>query len=73
MSSEVIMEVRCIDCGKLLFKITDQRYIEIPCSRPRCRNKGQREVMIYDIQVGKIIEKRKDLTKNNFTGKIIIS
>ncbi len=66
-------EIRCIDCGKLLFKITEKRYIEIPCSRPRCRNKGEREVMIYDIQAEKIIGKRKELTKEYFTGRIILS
>ncbi len=67
------MEIRCIDCGKLLFKIIDNRYIEIPCSRARCRNKSvNREVMIYDIEQGKIIGKKKIKPLNIYTGKIIL-
>jgi phage FluMu protein Com len=58
-----IVEVRCGNCNKQLFKIIDDRYIEITCSRVGCDYKHRK--LIYDM-------KGKELTNKKFPGKIIL-
>lgn len=57
------VEVRCPDCNKMLFKVIDDRYIELPCTR--CDN----EKLIFDLLN---LKKDKELTKIKFAGRIII-
>ena len=55
-----VREVRCQRCGKLLFKIIDDEYIEIYCTRNTCKNK-----LIYKIP-------EKPLTEHIPSGKIVL-
>ncbi|MFW6122466.1 MAG: hypothetical protein ACOC80_16415 [Petrotogales bacterium] len=54
-----VVDIRCPECNKTLFKIIDDRYIEINCTR--CKAKK----LTYDL-------KKSALTKNKFPDRLIL-
>ncbi len=56
-----IVDIKCPNCNRILFKLIDDRYIEINCTR--CKEKK----LTYDLEKNKNI-----LTSNKFPDRIIL-
>lgn len=56
-------EIRCPECGKMLFVIVDNRYIEIKCTRNSCINNEYK--LLYDLKKYLTKDKRPTKMKTN--------
>jgi len=54
-----IREIRCKQCGDLLFKVIDEQYIEIVCGRKKHKTLWEmpKRPLTYNKKIGRIVLK----------------